>query len=70
MNDVREELFQLYGNKCVKCGISEEDCEEKYDKSLELHHVHPISFDGKIWSVNPIKSFVPLCPKCHIRGPQ
>jgi hypothetical protein len=69
LGQLYEALIDYHGRKCAKCGLTEEECLNKYDKRLELHHVHPIMY-GDIYSVKVTRAFVPLCPKCHFRGKQ
>lgn len=52
------ELKQMFGNRCVRCGIHESSC-----GALHADHIVPISRDG----VNTIDNIQPLCPRCNLR---
>jgi hypothetical protein len=68
LDDIYEVLFEFHGNKCHKCGITNEESYIKYnDRGLELHHVHPIVY-GNVQSVKITSNFIPLCPAHHRRG--
>lgn len=49
---VREEVYRMYGNRCINCGDS---------KNIELHHVVPLEIGGNDVTTN----MVPLRHACH-----
>ncbi|NLY47386.1 MAG: HNH endonuclease [Tissierella sp.] len=49
------ELKEYYGNRCLRCGRTEEET------TLTVDHVIPISLGGR----NDISNLQPLCPHCN-----
>lgn len=52
--EVREQVFKLYGRKCLCCGST---------KNLTIDHVIPVYKGGK----NCISNYQPLCKSCNSR---
>lgn len=52
--NVRKEVFELHGKKCLCCGS---------DKKITLDHVIPVNKGG----LNEIKNLQPLCISCNSR---
>lgn len=64
-------IFEYHENKCIVCGLSDEESLEKYDRHLEMHHTTPLSFSDSMVEYKFVtEMFVPLCRKHHPRGPQ
>jgi 5-methylcytosine-specific restriction endonuclease McrA len=50
--EVKEEIFRLYGEKCLACGSI---------KNIALDHIKPVSKGGE----NKIENLQPLCKSCN-----
>jgi len=70
LDDIRDDIIEYHGRKCVICGISEQRHMEKYGRPLELHHVFPICFSDSMYGIKLTDAFVPVCSVCHRRGYQ
>ncbi len=64
--DARERCLEHYGYSCSVCGF---DFEKVYGDIghgvIEVHHLTPISANGQIHAVDPIRDLRPVCPNCH-----
>jgi len=52
------------GYKCTSCGMSNEECWEKYNQSLSVHHkVKPNKYEGD--DPHNMENLETLCASCH-----
>lgn len=51
-NKIKEEVFKIYGRKCINCGTT---------ININVHHKIPLSKGG----TNDITNLIPLCKTCH-----
>ena len=56
----RENVFELYGDKCVDCGISRVEYRLSKSRDLDVTHV-----DGDKKN-NDISNLLPLCRSCNV----
>jgi len=62
----RDFLFDFFGNKCIDCGISNEEHIEKQKTKLAIHHKDGIGRNSKNPN-NNIENLVLLCTSCHAK---
>jgi hypothetical protein len=55
---IKELVRERDGYKCRDCGMSDEDHQEKFDQTLEVHRLVPGVEYGQTWCVT-------LCCDCH-----
>lgn len=64
--EAREKCVLLKGCRCVVCGF---DFKETYGEIgegfIHVHHVTPISYKGKDYTLDIANDLVPVCPNCH-----
>jgi hypothetical protein len=64
--EARRECINLYGARCLICGL---DFEEEYGELgkgfIHVHHLVPISKINKEYKVDYKKDLIPVCPNCH-----
>lgn len=62
----RKKCLEKHGYKCLVCKF---DFEESYGEIgkqfIHVHHLEPLSKQGKYHKVDPEKDLVPVCPNCH-----
>jgi hypothetical protein len=64
--NARRKCIEYYGAVCRACDF---DFEREYGGIgkgfIHVHHLIPISQIGELYSINPIKDLIPVCPNCH-----
>jgi 5-methylcytosine-specific restriction enzyme A len=62
----RKKAIEIHGTSCFGCGINlEEKYGERGEGFIEVHHIKPLSHQGKEIVIDPEKDLIPLCPNCH-----
>jgi len=62
----RKKALEIHGTSCFGCGINlEEKYGERGEGFIEVHHIKPLSHQGKEIVIDPEKDLIPLCPNCH-----
>jgi len=70
-SELRDDIFDFYGNKCVRCGMTQEEHWDRFnDDDLQLHHMTPVSLRANIHSRKITDQFIPLCRDHHLGGLQ
>lgn len=54
IKSVRKEVFKLHGNKCLKCGET---------NNIQIDHVIPVDKGG----INDLSNYQPLCKRCNVK---
>jgi len=62
----REACIAHHGYSCACCDVLLESVYGAIAKEfIHVHHLEPLSKDGKQHTVNPARDLVPVCPTCH-----
>lgn len=59
--EIRKIVLKLWGYKCLKCSLSNEEHIKLYGQGLQIHHIN--SFRSE--KVHDISNLIPLCAKHH-----
>jgi hypothetical protein len=59
---VKDNVRKFWNNTCIQCGMTGEECKEKYKAELTVHHVY--NNRNSLCDDSP-KMFVTLCKSCH-----
>lgn len=59
--EIRKVVLKLWGYKCLKCGLSNEEHVKLYGQGLQIHHI--ISY-RKV-KAHDLSNLIPLCGKHH-----
>jgi hypothetical protein len=59
--EIRKTVLKLWGYKCLKCGLSEEEHIKLYNQGLQIHHIASY----RSVKVHDISNLIPLCAKHH-----
>jgi hypothetical protein len=63
----REEALRRDDYRCCLCGVTEEEHNEKFGRSLDVHHITPVrKFDNQS-DAHELDNLITLCRKCHQR---
>lgn len=64
--EARNKCLEYYGYDCRICGFNfEEVYGELGQKFIHVHHVEPLFERNEVYTVDPIKDLIPVCPNCH-----
>lgn len=61
----RSAAIKRDGRRCADCGISEDDCREKYGRGLDVDHVVPFHNFSSYKKANSLSNLRSLCASCH-----
>jgi len=61
----RREVRSRDGNKCVRCGMSQEEHQNEYDQKLHVHHIKPARQFDDAEERNAMDNLTTLCKTCH-----
>lgn len=61
----RSAALKRDGRRCADCGISEDDCREKYGRGLDVDHVVPFHNFSSYKKANSLSNLRSLCASCH-----
>ena len=53
------------GYECQRCGMTNVECQNKYETSLNVHHIVPRREYNDLAEANKLDNLVSLCPSCH-----
>lgn len=63
----REACLNANGYNCKICGFeSKKVYGEGFEHLIHVHHIKPISEQGREYPVNPETDLIPVCPNCHM----
>lgn len=66
-HEICENVRDRDGHNCQRCGVSESECLEKYNRRLEVHHKQTVDeFEDPTDAHDP-ENLVSLCKSCHIK---
>lgn len=51
--------------KCQECGMDQNECRERYDTGLHVHHIVPYREFDSDEEAHRLDNLVTLCPPCH-----
>lgn len=62
----RDACIAHHGLSCAVCGMDFEEFYGDIGKGyIHVHHKIPLASIGMVYSVDPVKDLVPVCPNCH-----
>jgi len=61
----RREVRSRDGNKCVRCGMPQEEHQNEYDQKLHVHHIKPARQFDDAEERNAMDNLTTLCKTCH-----
>jgi len=53
--------------KCKRCGISNNSCNDRYGCQLHVHHITPLKEFSNKSEANKMENLISLCPSCHMK---
>lgn len=63
--DTRTKVLERDNHKCVSCGITEQQHRDRWNNSLNIHHITPLSEFDSPKEANNLENLVALCQQCH-----
>lgn len=61
----RERALKRDGYRCVDCGITEDECRERYGRGLDVDHIVPFHNWPNSRSANKLSNLASRCASCH-----
>lgn len=66
---LRNSIKKRDNYKCLHCGMTDKECKEKYNCSLNVNHIKPFhQFGGKTMLANKPINLESLCKSCHTKA--
>jgi hypothetical protein len=65
---IRKKALKRDRHKCVDCGISNDQCIEKFGRGLDVDHVVPFHNFSKFKEANRLSNLQCRCSSCHKRA--
>jgi hypothetical protein len=65
--EVRPKAIERDRYECQVCGMTEAEHKQKYDASLHVHHIRPVSEFEDVDDAHELSNLITLCLPCHHR---